>query len=520
MRSQTGTHKQTTMDAHLAPTSTITKRTATNKKRMLELSGPSLYEKDAFWTAVENDDSEAVFSFLTRHVSVVDIWRKNEASLVPILKSRTSSGICGFQASASLGVFYRCGFSMPEDIWYLLLNDWLGHLQADAKFRVHFLPILERFEKDVKHQPWLLEVILVAAAEQQNSAVFQNFFPRGVRRCMFDVQPGRLMNMPTVLQAVIHWQDAKLRRDFVGDVLSRCSASYVTMSSRTQNSGEACNALESAAAMMTDPDIVRLLTQRLKTDNSSDFCADVASQALKLSLKRLSAGAYTLTTQVAETHAMLLECLDERRLGTFHDHFSELRHGILLLRSLTRSSHAPQYASVLDMLSKCEGVLQVVAESVMQKQSLTSVATVCKYGIEQDAFQDRLESHVAAAKNIQALTEDNDMLRSRLRTLQSVLQKQTHLVLAVKRQANQIAALKDAKEPEMTELFESPFVLEMEERLLKLQLPDVPTTSVVSDEEFYGLLSHLDNLATQIPFTLPSKDSRAIAIALTNDGKS
>jgi hypothetical protein len=506
------------MDAHLAPiVAAPPKRNHNAKKRMLEILGPSPYDKDAFWSAVETDDAESVFLFLTRHTAVVDVWRKNEAALMPTLKARTLSGNKGYQASASLGVFYRCGFSMPDDAWYLLLNHWLGPLQADAKFRVHFLPILERFEKDVKHQPWLLEVMLVAAAEQQNSAVFQNFFPRGARRCLFDVQPGRLVNMPTVLQAVIHWQDAKLRRDFVSDVLSRCSAAYVVMPSRTQSSGDASNALESAAAITIDPDIVRLLTQRLKADNCSDVCADLAASALKLSLARLSSGACTLTTQVAETHAMLLDCLDERRLGTFHEHFADLRHSIIFLRSSTRSHHAPQYPGVLDMLSKCEGVLRVVAESVMQKQSLTSITTVCKYGIEQDAFQDRLESHVLAAKNTQALAEDNEVLKSRLRTMQSVLQKQAHLVLAVKRQARQINALKDAKEPEMTELLDSPFVLEMESRLLKLQLPDVPSSALSSDEEFYGFLSALDTLATRIP-TSP-KDSRSVSLALTNDGK-
>jgi hypothetical protein len=502
------------MDAHLAPVSAVPKRNHSSKKRMLELLGPSPYDKDAFWSAVENDDAEEVFAFLTRHSVVVDAWRKNEAALMPTLKARSRSGDTDFQASASLGVFYRCGFSMPEDAWYLLLNHWLGPLQADAKFRVHFLPILERFEKDVKHQPWLLEVMLVAAAEQQNSAVFQNFSPRGVKRCLFDVQPGRLLNMPTALQAVIHWQDAKLRRDFVSEVLSRCSAAYVVMPSRTQSSGEASNALESAAAIMADPDIVRLLTQRLKADNCSDVCADLASSALKLSLTRLSSGACTLTPQVAEVHAMLLECLDERRLGTFHEHFADLRHSILFLRSSLRPHHAPKYPGVLDMLSKCEGVLRVVAESVMQKQSLTSVAAVCKYSVEQDAFQDRLESHVLAAKNTQALTEENEVLKSRLRTMQSVLQKQAHLVLAVKRQAQQISVLKDAKEPEMTELLDSPFVLEMEARLLNLQMPEVPATSTSTDEEFYGFLSALDTLATRIP-----KEPRGVSLALTIDGK-
>ncbi len=517
------------MDDHISPTHTTAKQRLGRKRQCLE--GPTPQDKSAFWNAVENDDAESVFEFLTKNADLGDVWRRNEVALMPLLESRTASGNAQHQASLSLAVFYRCGFALPDVAWYFALNSWLGSLQSDPRFRVHFPPIMERLEKDVKHKPWLLEVLLVAAATQQNSAVFQVFFPRGAKRCVFDVQPGRLMNMPSLLQAVVNWQDAKLRRDYVTDVLARCSAAYVLLNTYTAVEDDASNALESAV-VVADPDIVRLLVQRIKTDNTASVCGDAAARALRLSLSRLAKGASILNPQLAEVHAMLMECMDERCLGGFHEHFAQLRHSLLYLRSSGRPPFANHYPGVVDMLSKCEALFRVVTESAMQKQAALTGSAVLRYEVEQSAFQDRLESYVTVAKQTQILAEENEVLKARMHTMQSVLQKQAHLLHAVTRQAKQIEALKDAQQPEFQKLLDSPFIQEMETRLLKLQLPQVPVSppaSLSAEDDFFGYIAELDALAVCIPSTSPkmlspgtsssNKSSHRLAFPLTTDGK-
>jgi len=448
---------------------------------------PSPSEKEEFWGYVQSDMVGSVLEFCLNRPGLMAFWRDFECDFQPFLLRYANVGT-GLVSTGAIAVFYLIGFGLPVGTTSVFLQDLFGSLQVCTALAPHMKAIFARLDRDIWIVSGLHERVLVAAADRQNAQAFQHFNPKGSKRFLLDsVQPPR---EATLIQAVVKWQDPKLRREFLVDCLTKSSTAYVIHSIVRSGDATYRSAL-AEAAVLPDPECVNLLLRRLKDDGVIEQCSTAIHTATLASLNAQAACNSRhpdVHRRFAEVQVHLLAFLDSTGLARLRTHMALLRRNA----AAVRSAHATtpgcamyvQATALLGILAKMSAACRGSASTAMLNATAAVLLEESNTEGEEVAFLQRYEQAWGLLESGARLQQEVSSLREQAAAMHALLRLQTDVMKTVHVQTAVIARLRadavarpaefaEAQE-ELERLVSLQFIEDMETRLLALRMPDAP----------------------------------------------
>ena len=453
-----------------------------------------------FWADVRAQRLTDVHGFLKRFPDTVGMWRDaaNTRQFAQVILSNTGMTLSGSGLGASVTIpdvacaplsaavlfMHGVDFELTDmpDLLRAVFGECASELPPDLYER-----LLKKVDTWMHKHVGRAELVMVACSQTRNLDGFRRAM--GASGCskrgapILDDTPQRVPGM-SVLQAVLLWEDVKLRHELLTLLLPKCTLAYVLLDAPVHAEPGSCIApvaqartvFEEAAAVPDADALQMLLNECVKYG----VLNDAAVQRVLTAALQFCGNMATYVTDVQILDDVIVKLCAHLRVEHIAACFASLASTYegAVSRTLARYADTKAHAAFAHADTAQRNIVRAMALCTSMVKHARTMAErdvqlmTTRTAEESKRFQTALAAELVLAERAHALDADVQVLRVKSQVMSEIIMKQARALHYVQDQARGVSApvavLSDSKFSEFVTAMDA-----LEADLLSVSMPAV-----------------------------------------------